>query len=427
MTTQIPSTYDSAELLRKDKKFQLAAEAFEQLWQKAPSLMIGWRWVFCLRKLGELDKAETVIREVLKKYPTDKFTVGEFGWVLYEKEIKPGIEENDLGRVIHAANEIWEYQPTELLLAKLVLAVVKAAKKRGKWDTVMEWSGRIEPGQLEAKAPDFNGRPGMSDQELWYINRSHAMVELGRFEEARQVALEGLQSFPNELFLARNAALALAGAGQVGEAAGELRKLLTHPRADAYLKADLGELEFRQGNLDEANRLLCEAVLNPQGDQYKLGYYMTMAEIYLAKNQPVSAAESLALAKAVRQKEEWSIPAKLIQLEQKTTAMLKAQGLSWPDLPHDLKALSRYCAEHWKREASIGLKRVTGRVGRIDPEKKFVFLLRDDGERNVFANQRDLPRGCKEGTRVEFALKPSFDRKKNEETWQAADIKVIGV
>lgn len=425
MSDQTPLTVETAEALRKKGDYKAAAQAFEQLWQKMPSTFVGTKWVYCLRKLGALIKAEQVIRELLKKYPNDKYVISELGWVLYDKEIKPGIEENDLGKVLHAANELLQYHPTDLLLVRLVLAVMKAAKKRNKWDTVLEWSARVQPNQLETKGFDFDGKPGMSDREQWYLNRSRALLELDRFDEARNLALEGIQEFPNELFLARTAALALAGLGKISDGAAELRKLLNHPRADAYLKADLGELEYRLGNLDEANRLLCEAVLNPQGNQYKLGYFMTMAEIYLAKQKLISAAESIALAKAVRQKEEWSIPAKLTHLEQETIEMLESQGQVWPELPQDIHSLSRLCAGHWKAESTIGLKRVTGRVGRIYPDKKHTFLERDDGGKSVFVLVRDLPRGCSEGTRVEFALKPSFDRKKNEESMQAADVKII--
>ncbi len=422
---QIFPTYESAEALRKQSNFQMAAQAFEQLWQKSPSSSVGWRWAFCHRKMGSLSMAEQIIRDVLQKFSGDKWVVSEFGWVLYDKEIKPGLEEKDLGKVLHSANEIWQYNPTDLLLDKLVMAVSKVAAKCGKWDVVLEWTGRVQAGQLDSKAIEFEGKRGMSDRELWYIRRSRALLELGQYDEARRMAKEGLQEFNNELYLARNAALALAEYGDIAGGARELRLLLNHPRADAYLKADLGELEFRQGNLDEANRLLCEAVLKPQGDQYKLGYFLTMAEIYLSMEKPVAAAESIALAKAVRQKEDWSIPAKLNQLEQETIKKLSTQGQAWPSLPQDITSLSRLCAEHWKAESTVGLQRVTGKVGRIDPDKKHTFLQRDDGEKSVFVMLRDLPKGCSEGIKVEFALKPSFDRKKNEESVQAVDIRII--
>jgi tetratricopeptide (TPR) repeat protein len=265
----------------------------------------------------------------------------------------------------------------------------------------------------------------MSDRELWYIRHSRALLELDNHQEARQLAQKGLSEFPNELYLARTAALAMAASGDLETGAKELRPLLHHPRADAYLKADLGELEFKLGNLDEAHRLLREAVLNPQEDKYKLSNFLTLASVSLAERKPIAAAECLALAKAVRQKEEWAIPAQLIQLEQETQKMLNEQGLEWPQLPQDIKSLSRLCAQHWKTESVAGLKRTVGRVGRIAPEKKHTFLHRADGEKPVFVLLRDLPKGCIEGDRVDFALKPSFDRKKNEESFQATDIKRV--
>jgi cold shock CspA family protein len=302
---------------------------------------------------------------------------------------------------------------------------MKAGKKRGKWEVVLEWSDRVTPNLLKETGFEFDGKRGMSDREIWYIGRSRALYELEQFDQARQLAQKGLIEFPEELFLARTAALALAGSGDVGGGAAELFPLLNHPKADAYLKADLGELEFQLGNLKEAHRLLCEAVLNPQSEQYKLGYFVTMARISLAEQQPVSAAESIALAIAIRQKEDWSIPAELSRVEKDTREMLSAQGLDWPDLPQDPRALSILCMQHWRTESTSGLKRVTGRIGRINPEKKHTFIHRDDGEKPVFTLRRDLPKNCDEGDKVEFALKPSFDRKKNEASVQAVDIRVI--
>lgn len=422
---QTTPTYETAEALRKNGDYKAAGQAFEQLWQKSQTPSIGWRWCYCLRKLGFFEKADQVIREVLNKFPGDKYVIGEFGWVLYFKEIKPGLEDNNLGRVLQAANEIWPYKPTELLLAKIVMAVVKAAKKRDKWDIVVDWLKRIPPAQLDKEAKEFNGKKGTSDREQWYIHYSHALIELERYEEARRMALEGLQEFPGELFLARNAALALASSGDINGGIRELRPLLNHPRGGPYLKADLGELEYKLGHLDEAQRLLCEVVLSPQGNQYKLGYFLTLAEVALARQNPLAAAESLALAKVVRQEQDWSIPVRLIQLENETKRMLEAQNLLWPDLPTDSKSLTRICTQRWKADTSAGLKRITGRIGRIDPDKKHTFIHRDDGEKPVFVLLRELPRGYQEGTKVDFALKPSFDRKKNEESFQAVDVRIV--
>jgi hypothetical protein len=51
MTDNIP-TYDTAEVLRNQKKFTEAAEQFAFLWKQKPIAMFGQRYAFCLRKLN---------------------------------------------------------------------------------------------------------------------------------------------------------------------------------------------------------------------------------------------------------------------------------------------------------------------------------------------------------------------------------------
>lgn len=50
--------YETAESYRKAQKYQEAHQQFAHLWQQSPKPHIGWRYAYCLRKLGQLDEAE---------------------------------------------------------------------------------------------------------------------------------------------------------------------------------------------------------------------------------------------------------------------------------------------------------------------------------------------------------------------------------
>lgn len=425
MTDQAPN-YNSAEALRKDKKYEEALPQFEILWSQQPSVYTGWRYAFCLRKAGQLDKAEEIARLALEKYPDDKFTKKELGWVVYDKVLKPAREDGDLGRLVYAANEVVKLNDEPFAVRLAALAVMKVAKAKGKWDVVLSWADKVQPQDLSADVPEFDGKRGMSEREVWYVGRARALLELERYDEARAFAQQGLAEFPDELFLARTAALALAGSGDVQGGATELRKLLDHRRGGWYIKADLADLERRLNNYTEAFRLMCEAMSNSQDDEFKLSAFVTMARIGLALNKLEIAAEHVALAKAVRAQNNWSMPSELVQVEQAVQAALNANGQPWPDLPTDVDQLSKRCHQRWREGATEGVVFLKGTLAAIDPAKAFAFIKRDDGGENVFVIVRDIPMKCAhEGARLEFTLKKSFDKKKNRESVQATNIRCL--
>ncbi|MGB5056866.1 MAG: tetratricopeptide repeat protein [Nitrospirales bacterium] len=422
------SNYETAESLRKNKQFVEAIKHFAVLWEQNPSAYIGWRYAHCLRKTGRLEDAENVARLALEKYPQDKYTKSELGWVLYDKELKPAKEETDLGRAVHFANEIILLNPDLFALNLVASAVMKVAKSRSKWDIVLEWASKLEATNLSNEPRMFSGKRSMSERETWYVSRARALLELERYDEARVFAHEGIEEFPDELFLARTAALALARSGNVQDGADGLRQLLTHRRADWYVKADLAEMEYHLGNHVEAYRLMCEAVSNQQDDEYKLGYFVTLGRISVALNRFDIAAEHVELARSVRINNNWSIPADLMQLEEAVQDGLSKQGQVWPVLPKDLNKLSRICQQRWKEGANAGLEFVRGTLGAISPNRPFAFIKQDEGGEDVFVIVKHVPTKCaREGARLEFTLKNSYDKKKNRESLQAANIRCLKV
>ena len=422
--TEINTSYETAEGLRKEKQYAEAAIQFEALWAQKPSAMYGWRYGHCLRKLNRADEAEAFLKSVLEKFPEDKFAKSELGWILYDRELKPAKEESDLGKALYFANQIAILNPEPFAMNLVAQAVMKVAAAKKKWDVVLEWANKINSKELSTEARMFDGRRGMSERETYYVRRARALLELGHFSEARNYAQQGMAEFPEELFLARTAALALARSGNLNGAADELGKLLSHRRVDWYIKADLANLEYDRGNKEEAFRLMSDAVSNQQDDEYKIGCFVTLGKIALDLDKLGIAAEHVALAKAVRAANNWSIPNELVQLEQAVQKSFEDADQKMPDLSTDVKELSRICHRHWREGITAGLKLVRGTLKSIDPNKAFTFIKRDDRGEDVFVLLRDIPKKCSyEGAKVEFVPTKSFDKKKNRESTQASNVR----
>jgi len=427
MTDGQSPNYQDAETLRKSGNYVDACEQFARIWQQNPSSFVGWRYAFCLRKTGRLKEAEKIAGEALAKYPEDKYAKAEMGWILYEKELKPAKEESDLGRVIHIANQVLALNSDKIALAKVALAVMKVTKGRKKWNIVLEWADRLAVEDLSNEPMMFDGKRGMSDLETWYVGRARALLELGRFDEARQFAQAGLAVLPDEIFLRRTAALALAYSGDLNGGIAEMRALLTHRRADWYMKAELADLEYRAGNLDEAYRLICDAVSNPrQSEEYKLEYFVTLARIALALGKLDVAAAHTTWVKMIRSSQGWKIPPDLTQVEKDVLAAFQASNQMWPELPKDIKQLGVLCHRHWREGKDEGVQFYRGTIKPYPEGRPFAYIKRDDGGEDVYVAVRDLPRNCiQPGSRVEFALKKSYDKKKERESVQATSVRCI--
>ncbi len=425
MTLSQTPNYESAEALRNSKNYAEACRQFAELWQQRPSHLTGWRYAFCLRKLGQLEDAERIAREALAKFPEDKYTKSTLAWILYDKELKPARDESDLGRIVQVVNQILALNSDTMILTKVVLAVMKVAKGRKNWRTLLEWADRVRAEDLDSEPMSFNGKRGMSEREVWYVNRANALLQLERFDEARQFALAALVDFPKDIFLRRTAALALARSGDLAAGIVEMRALLAHPRADWYMKAELAELEYLSGNYSEAYRLICDSISNPrQAVEFKLEYFVTLAQIALALGKLDIAAEHIGLARAVRIDQGWKIPSVLVQVEQDIRAALTASNGDWPTLPQDPKQLERICRRRWQEGATEGVQFYRGTVEPYPEGRHFAYIKRDDGGEDVYVVVRDLPRNCNQpGNRVEFVLKTSYDKKKGRESVQATNVR----
>ncbi len=427
MANTTAPNFEDAETLRKNQRYSEACEQFKQLWEQNPNQYIGWRYAFCLRKLGQLELAEQVAREALSKYPEDRYTQFELGWIIYEKGLKPLKQTKNLSRAIRFANQILELNSEQLILIKVAMIVMRVAKNLKDWRVLLEWADKLSPEMLNNRPIVIEGKRGMSDRETWYVERARALLELGRFDEARQFAQAGLAEFPEEVFLCRIAALALKGSGDLNGAINEMRALLTHPRADWYMQAELAELEYQAGNHQSAYRLMCEAMsTSRQSEEYQVNYFISLAQIAFTLGKLDVAAAHLTLVKILCATRKWKEPTRFEQVAKAVREALLASQEPRPKIPKDLDQLKRLCRQYWQEGQDEGLQFYRGVLKPYPEGRTYAYILRDDGGEDVFVLVRNLPKSCrKPGSWVEFALRSSFDLKKKRESVQAIRVRCM--
>ncbi|MHB8598528.1 MAG: tetratricopeptide repeat protein [Ktedonobacteraceae bacterium] len=421
--TDYGKRYHQAEAYRKNGQFKEAEELFRDLWDEYPNPNVGWRWIYCLRKLESTQKAIEVARQVEESFPDDEWVRREHAWCIYSCEVKPAQSQRDLEGVVRFAQQMMDLAQDELIATRATFAVIEVAKDRGKWEVVSRWCSRLDPRKLSSESNTYGEHKGMSDLEQWYYAKVKALVNLKQWSEVRELALEAAVAFPRKDDFPRWAAQARAYEGDLAGAVEKVEGLIRHGNAQWYILSDLAQMKLRQGLREEALQVACRAALAFGEDKAKVNLFSLLAELGLALGQVEFAAYHVALAKAVRLREGWSLRDDLLTLGQRVNAALT--NVAPVELPTDPRQLLLACQVEWHKQVSAGKPRYTGRICNLPAGKKFGFIAPDAGGENILVPLRDLPRTAQAvGACVEYSLEPSFDHKKNRESFRAVEVRV---
>lgn len=91
-----------------------------------------------------------------------------------------------------------------------------------------------------------------------------------------------------------------------------------------------------------------------------------------------------------------------------------------------------YCRKEWESTLGLNTSRstapqreprsgLTGKIFLCDATRPFCFIRGDNNE-SFFCLKSDLPDGVKDEEMLSFTALPSFDKKKNKDSWKATDI-----
>ncbi len=415
--------YRQAEILRKNEQFEEAENAFQALWTELPNPNIGWRWIYCLRKLGNGQAAMQAASLVAEAFPKDVWVQREHAWCIYSQEVKTAQAKKDLGRTTYFAQKMLDMVSDELIRKQAVFAVIDTAKERGKWDIVSQWCDQLDPEQLSSEMNAFGEQKSMSDRERWYYAKVKALVNLKQWPEARQFALKARELFPRKDDFPRWAAQARASEGDVDGGTEEIENLIRRGNTQWYILADLAQMKRQQGKNEEALQIACKAALAFGEDKAKVNLFVLLAELGLALDHVEFAAYHIALTKSIRSREGWPVKEDLMRLERQVNATSVDIGPIL--LSADSRQLFSACQTEWRKYVTARRARHTGRICNLPDGKNFAFIAPDTGGENIHVFLREIPRAAQTlGARVEYSLEPSFDHKKNRESFRAVDVRL---
>ncbi|NQU05465.1 MAG: hypothetical protein HQ568_05170 [Calditrichaeota bacterium] len=411
-----------ANKLRKAKKYSDAIAIYEPLWEVSDDPYIGVGYLACLRKLKQFQKAIPLAAELWQKFPELDWCKVEVAWTKVQGELLPISENENLQKVIDKAKSILEMKPDHLARKFTILRVLKCSTAKKDWDCAKEWIDLLDPKNLSDNPMDIHGRKGWSDQEIWYNYKIKCLLKQNDPQSALNLcnSLEG-KFLKNAMYFSRLKALSYKLLGKIDSALETYKAICDTPRPPSWLLHEYGKL-IRDSNKDkEALVEFCRAAIFGQSLPHMIKLFSDIGNLFVKLGESCLAVYHYQLTKLIRLDNDWSIPANL-EIDIKRIA--KEQSLS---LPSDIKSCLRKCREYWEKESGAIpsnkqiKKNLRGRISIIS-DRNICFVNTKDGLSAICFKDR-IPSTISNGDIVEFDVKPSFDKKKNRDSWRAVKLR----
>ena len=417
---------------RKTRNFKEALPLYRNLWKETEDKFDGAGLLHCLRKLELFDEAIVFADELIVKYPDFEWCRNEFIWTYIQGVVNKLGEEESLEKVIEIANKIMSFYPTVLARKLTVFKVLKYAKSSKHWEIVNEWVIKIAPDSLSSKPMiDDSGREGWSDQALWYNYRINGLIEKGNKKEAITTVDEILERFPKQRkFFLRLKALANYLLGKLPESEEIYKNLCSGYKPDWWMLHEYAKTVRDIGRKEDALKLMYQATSGSSKLESMVSLFVDIGMLCKELGKYEEARIHLVLCKYIRNEKGWTVPESIINTVNDLNKIIGNDKK-----PSSLKEALRICRSEWSkllckendlknlsyknRKIKKGL---VGKVnlGRID--RVFCFIITKD-EQSFFCYKSDLPPDITDGSDVTFNAIPSFDKKKNKESWKATNIR----
>ncbi|GEM_PF-773919 len=421
--------------LRKKGEFDKALAFYRELSKDAADSYSAAGLLHCLRKLHLFDEALPLCTLANQKHMTLDWYRNEVVWTLIQGKLQGLDESATVDDVESAAELILALEPKSATTRwSIVRRVLKSAKLRNRWDIVLKWIKRVNPDELSTTPmKDDRGRDGWCEQAIWHNFRIRSEIGIGDKQQAIVAAQRAIGLFPQQAkFFKRLEALGNFLLGRLVEAELLYSKLSSGGRSDWWILNEHAHVLRDLGKHQEALALMCKAALSNKKLELLVSLFSDIGFLCHKTELKQDARNHLLLCKYIREKQGWSIP-------QAVGSAISVLDKELPNIaaPADLNAALAECQKFWRRTVetqhdsrepslkSRGVKRMLkGKLKMGPPERSYCFLLSDTRE-SYFCRKSDLPQGATDGVMLQFDAMPSFDKKKNQESWKAVNVRTV--
>ena len=419
--------------LRRNGQFEKALVLYRELSKNEFDPYAAAGLLHCLRKLRLFEEALPLCGEATQKHMELDWYRNEVIWTLIQGKLRTLDESTPIDEVASVAESILVLEPKDPVTKwRIVHRVLKTAKLHKQWNLISRWIERIKPDELSTiPMKDDRGHDGWCDQAIWFNFRIRSGIEVGNKEEAILIAQRASNLFHQQgKFFKRLEALANFRLGRLVEAEGLYNNLDGAGRADWWILHEHAQVLRELGNLPKALTLMCKAALSNKKLVSLVSLFSDIGFLCQEMKLKGDARNHLVLCKYIREEQGWSIP------ETINSAVVNLDNeLAHVYSPVDLKSALAACRKFWlptagaqevSRGPSLRDRRIRrllkGKVKMGPSERPFAFILSDNRD-SYFCFKSDLPDGIPDGAFLQCDAIPSFDKKKNRDSWKAVNIR----
>lgn len=424
---------DKAHKLRRAGNYSDALKLYREAWDKFHDKYAGAGLLNCIRKLRMLDEAVPFANELISKFPDFDWGRLEVIWTYIEAFLENLDEKVPLENVVYFADKILVLNPEGFALNKIVFTVLKSAKRVNNWNVICQWVDKLEPSLLSIEQmEDSSGRKGWSQQALWFNYKIRSLIEKEEYDQAVSLAENCSGKFPysQQKFFIRLKALAHYRLGNLNEAENLYSGLCKSYKLDWWILYEYAKVIRDSGRKEEGLKLMYQAAQGSNKIEALVTLLLDIGMSCKDLNRHVEARNHLILSKTIREKNDWKVP----QLIEETVIELN-KLIGNEQEQKSINEILKQCKGYWRQnsiqsEGSNGIDKrkyrsnLKGKVKLGYSERPF-FYIETLQKESFFGYKTDLPDNLAEEDVVYFDAIPSFDRKKNKESWKAKNIKKI--
>lgn len=418
-----------AQDLRRQKKYSEALPLYRTLWEEinTQDKWDGWGYAYCLNQLKEYNTAYQVSKKVYELDNSFEYNQGQFSWAAYMINIKDYPTESSLEDLEKYVNEIimvTNHRSNDLFREQAILKVMDHALSKTNWQSVIEWSKKVDPDKLSTKAfkgESANGKKFTkpSDKESYYLKLSKALERNEQFQECVATCDKALISFPDEIWLKWHKGSSLRKLKKYSEAI-KLLEEVKLKKQDWFIYRDLSAAYYGENNYDKAYENFIDGsigAIRVPDPQNRWELYYLGAMILYKLNKVAEANKHIALVYKLREENGWAIQDFINKFIDNHKVQLNKTSTQLLD---ELK-------KFWSSEKSKITPLLVGQIKNMIGEGKAGFIKGDNGieyyfKVGSFIDKKTIPAP---GKKVQFSTRKSFDKKKNKESEEAINIKAL--
>lgn len=406
--------------LRKSGDIDSALPLYKELWETSKDKFAAAGLLFCLRKKRMFSEALPLAEEAYSMFPEFEWCKNEFIWTLIQGKLYTFPDDGQLPELVAIVSKIIELKPDEIAYKISIFKLLKRAKKHDDWNLLNEWITKLSPEILTGYTDEESG---WTDKVLWYYYRVSGLIYSHNEEEGIKIINEHCGEFyKQKKYFERLKAKAFISLDKLDKAIDVYEVLITG-KPDWWLLHEYASLLIKKNRNEESlNYLIKAAQIPPMKPELKVTLFSDIGSLLSQIKSTEQAILHFKLAKAVREERGWGLG----DLDDK----IRNLGGDLME-KHDVRGLIGKCQNFWQVFLHKDLikpvndkkgRGLLGKVTNLIEGRTFCFIKTQDNQ-SFFCSVTDLPSGTTVNQIVKFDIKPSYDKKKDKETFKAVNIK----